>query len=120
MAGHALLSDRHRSDRRDSPNVRTVLRRTVSGRRSDTHRHAADLINADLGALTASTTPADLATFAEQDLDEARSRLTRLGGIWSDRLNALTPERKGFAEPFDDRCHRPVGTCASTGNAPGR
>lgn len=36
-----------------------------------------------------STTPADLAPFTDQDLDEARSRLTRLAQIWTDRLNAL-------------------------------
>jgi hypothetical protein len=40
---------------------------------------------------SASTTPGDLADFTEQDLDEAKSRLTRLGRIWSARLNTLTP-----------------------------
>ncbi|WP_188192179.1 hypothetical protein [Nonomuraea sp. SYSU D8015] len=42
---------------------------------------------------SAVTTPADLAPFTEQDLDEARSRLTRLAQIWTARLNALTPEQ---------------------------
>ncbi|MER6946918.1 hypothetical protein ABT294_23070 [Nonomuraea sp. NPDC000554] len=42
---------------------------------------------------SASTTPADLAPFTEQDLDEARSRLTRLARIWADRLNALSPDQ---------------------------
>jgi hypothetical protein len=42
---------------------------------------------------SASTTPADLAPFTEQDLDEARSRLARLAQIWTDRLNALTPDQ---------------------------
>ncbi|NUT39663.1 MAG: hypothetical protein HOV86_06695 [Thermoactinospora sp.] len=37
------------------------------------------------------TTPADLAPFTEADLDEARSRLTRLGQLWTVRLGALTP-----------------------------
>src|SRR3982750_2853616 len=32
------------------------------------------------------TTPADLAPFTTEDLDEARSRLVRLGRIWADRL----------------------------------
>ncbi|GAA2150781.1 hypothetical protein [Actinomadura napierensis] len=41
---------------------------------------------------SASTTPADLATFTDHDLDEAKSRLTRLGLIWATRLNALTPD----------------------------
>ncbi|MGP3914714.1 hypothetical protein [Nonomuraea sp. 10N515B] len=42
---------------------------------------------------SASTTPADLAPFTDQDLDEARSRLTRLGQIWAGRLTALTPDQ---------------------------
>jgi hypothetical protein len=42
---------------------------------------------------SAVTTPADLAPFTRQDLDEARSRLTRLGRIWADRLDALTPDQ---------------------------
>jgi hypothetical protein len=40
-----------------------------------------------------STTPADLASFTDEDLDEARSRLIRLGRIWANRLNALTPRQ---------------------------
>ncbi|MGW0884070.1 hypothetical protein [Streptomyces sp. NPDC002671] len=36
------------------------------------------------------TTPADLAPFTTEDLDEARSRLVRLGRIWADRLGALS------------------------------
>ncbi|MFB7905273.1 hypothetical protein ACFC1T_02425 [Kitasatospora sp. NPDC056076] len=39
------------------------------------------------------TTPADLAPFTVADLDEARSRLTRLGAIWAHRVAAL-PERQ--------------------------
>jgi hypothetical protein len=39
------------------------------------------------------TTPADLAPFTDQDLDEARSRLTRLTQMWTDRLNTLTPDQ---------------------------
>ncbi|MEV6306603.1 hypothetical protein AB0M02_44905 [Actinoplanes sp. NPDC051861] len=42
---------------------------------------------------SAITTPADLAPFTQDDLDEARSRLTRLAQIWSTRLNSLTNER---------------------------
>jgi hypothetical protein len=42
---------------------------------------------------SAVTTPADLAPFTRQDLDEARSRLIRLGRIWADRLDALTPDQ---------------------------
>jgi hypothetical protein len=45
---------------------------------------------ADHWHASAITTPADLASFTEQDLDEARSRLTRLAQIWTNRLNALT------------------------------
>lgn len=39
------------------------------------------------------TTAADLAPFTEQDLDEARSRLTRLARIWTARLEVLSPEQ---------------------------
>ncbi|MET8543394.1 hypothetical protein ABZW03_22515 [Kitasatospora sp. NPDC004799] len=39
------------------------------------------------------TTAADLAPFTTADLDEARSRLTRLAGIWSRRIAALPDER---------------------------
>ncbi|WP_380285979.1 hypothetical protein [Kitasatospora purpeofusca] len=42
---------------------------------------------------SAATTPADLAPFTPADLDEARSRLTRLARIWSVRLAVLTPEQ---------------------------
>ncbi|MEU4657658.1 hypothetical protein AB0G32_27625 [Streptomyces sp. NPDC023723] len=42
---------------------------------------------------SASTTEADLARFTDEDLDEARSRLTRLARIWADRLGALTDEQ---------------------------
>ncbi|MEU9353154.1 hypothetical protein AB0D65_19665 [Streptomyces griseoloalbus] len=39
------------------------------------------------------TTAADLAPFTPEDLDEARSRLTRLARIWANRLDALTDEQ---------------------------
>jgi hypothetical protein len=39
------------------------------------------------------TTAADLAPFAQEDLDEARNRLTRLARIWANRLDALTEEQ---------------------------
>ncbi|MFI2506496.1 hypothetical protein [Streptomyces sp. NPDC018972] len=39
------------------------------------------------------TTEADLAPFTPQDLDEARSRLTRLARVWANRLDALTDEQ---------------------------
>lgn len=39
------------------------------------------------------TTPADLAPFTPEDLDEARSRLTRLARIWAARLDAFTDEQ---------------------------
>ncbi|WP_433353300.1 hypothetical protein ACQP25_08230 [Microtetraspora malaysiensis] len=46
---------------------------------------------ADHWHASASTTAADLAAFTEADLDEARSRLTRLAQIWAVRLGSLTP-----------------------------
>ncbi|MEU3661592.1 hypothetical protein AB0E77_17820 [Streptomyces sp. NPDC032940] len=42
---------------------------------------------------SAITTDADRAPFTQEDLDEARSRLTRLARIWADRLGALTAEQ---------------------------
>ncbi len=39
------------------------------------------------------TTPADLAAFTADDLDEARSRLRRLAQIWDVRLRSLSDER---------------------------
>ncbi|MFF5480281.1 hypothetical protein ACFY5C_23485 [Streptomyces sp. NPDC012935] len=39
------------------------------------------------------TTEADLAPFTPQDLDEARSRLTRLARIWANRLDALSDDQ---------------------------
>jgi hypothetical protein len=35
----------------------------------------------------------DLAPFTQEDLDEARSRLTRLARIWANRLDALTEDQ---------------------------
>jgi hypothetical protein len=42
---------------------------------------------------SAVTTEADLAPFTQEDLDEARSRLTRLARIWANRLDALTEDQ---------------------------
>ncbi len=42
---------------------------------------------------SAVTTEADLAPFTPEDLDEARSRLTRLARIWANRLDALTEDQ---------------------------
>jgi hypothetical protein len=41
------------------------------------------------------TTPADLAKFTSEDLDEARSRLRRLGQIWDVRLRSLSDAQLG-------------------------
>ncbi|MCO6011306.1 hypothetical protein NE236_40790 [Actinoallomurus purpureus] len=56
-------------------------------------RLAGDRTIPDHWHASASTTPGDLAPFTDQDLDEAKSRLTRLGRIWSARLNTLTPDQ---------------------------
>ena len=44
------------------------------------------------------TTPADLAAFTVDDVDEARSRLTRLAQIWAARLRSLSDERLDAVE----------------------
>ncbi|MEV6946417.1 hypothetical protein AB0N07_31450 [Streptomyces sp. NPDC051172] len=42
---------------------------------------------------SALTTEADLVPFTPADLDEARSRLTRLARIWANRLGSLTDDQ---------------------------
>ncbi|MEU5093488.1 hypothetical protein [Streptomyces sp. NPDC020996] len=42
---------------------------------------------------SAVTGEADLAPFTLQDLDEARSRLTRLARVWANRLDALSDDQ---------------------------
>jgi hypothetical protein len=44
------------------------------------------------------TMPADMAAFTADDLDEARSRLTRLARIWEVRLRSLNDERLDASE----------------------
>jgi hypothetical protein len=39
------------------------------------------------------TAEADLAPFTPADLDEARSRLTRLARIWANRLDSLSDDQ---------------------------
>ncbi|HEX6681676.1 MAG TPA: hypothetical protein VF062_02735 [Candidatus Limnocylindrales bacterium] len=56
-------------------------------------RLAGQLPIADRWHASMITTPADLAPFTREDLDEARSRLTRLAQIWTLRLRALDDER---------------------------
>jgi hypothetical protein len=48
---------------------------------------------------SAVTTAADLTPFTTDDLDEARSRLTRLALIWGVRLRALTDEQLDRQDP---------------------
>ena len=50
---------------------------------------------------SAITTPADEAPFTQDDLDEARSRLTRLAQIWDVRLRALTAEQLDHRDPTE-------------------
>jgi cytochrome P450 len=56
-------------------------------------RLAGDKPQPDRWHASAITTAADFAPFTQADLDEARSRLTRLARIWTNRLGALTPEQ---------------------------
>ena len=48
---------------------------------------------------SATTTDADLARFTQDDLDEARSRLTRLAQIWDVRLRATPSDQLDQAAP---------------------
>ena len=48
---------------------------------------------------SAITTPSDLAPFTSEDLDEARSRLSRLGAIYDARLGALDDDTLDASRP---------------------
>ena len=63
----------------------------VDGR--DPARLAGQETLADRWHASAITTPADLAVFTKEDLDEARSRLTRLGRMWADLLDSLSADQ---------------------------
>lgn len=56
-------------------------------------RLVGEVPQADHWRASAVTTEADLARFTQEDLDEARSRLTRLARIWANRLDALSEEQ---------------------------
>ncbi|OPG03207.1 hypothetical protein B1R27_29625 [Streptomyces sp. GKU 895] len=56
-------------------------------------RLAGEEPQADHWHASAVTTEADRAAFTQEDLDEARSRLTRLARIWANRLETLTDEQ---------------------------
>lgn len=56
-------------------------------------RLAGDVPLPDHWHASAITTPADLAPFTREDLDEARSRLNRLAQMWSIRLRSVDDER---------------------------
>jgi hypothetical protein len=53
------------------------------------------------------TTPADMAPFGQDDLDEARSRLTRLAQVWAVRLDSLSPDQLD-ASPGDGWTFRQI------------
>jgi hypothetical protein len=59
---------------------------------------------------SAMTTPADLAPFGPEDLDEARSRLARLAQIWRIRLAAV-PEGKMDSAEGDAYTPREMAFC---------
>jgi hypothetical protein len=59
----------------------------------EAHAAGADTIP-DRWHASASTTPADLAPFTAEDLDEARSRLTRLAQIYTLRLRAVDLDQR--------------------------
>jgi hypothetical protein len=58
------------------------------------------------------TTAADMAPFGEQDLDEARSRLSRLARLWRLRLAAVAPADLDRAEG-DAYTPREMAFCAA-------
>jgi hypothetical protein len=58
------------------------------------------------------TTPADRAPFGREDLDEARSRLSRLSQIWTIRLQSVPPDALDRAEG-DGYTPREMAFCAA-------
>jgi hypothetical protein len=58
------------------------------------------------------TTPADLAPFTSDDLDEARSRLERLAQIWRIRLDSYPAEKLDVADG-DAYTPREMAFCAA-------
>jgi hypothetical protein len=60
---------------------------------------------------SAVTTPADMAPFSQEDLDEAGSRLRRLAQIWRVRLSSV-PEDEMDASEGDDYTPREMAFCA--------
>ena len=52
---------------------------------------------ADHWHASAVTTPADLAPFTEADLDEARSRLTRLAQLWAVRIGSMSRDQLDYS-----------------------
>jgi len=62
---------------------------------------------------SAITTPADLAPFTREDLDEARSRLSRLAQIWSLRLRALDDSASTGSRETPGRYGRSPSTSAT-------
>jgi hypothetical protein len=61
---------------------------------------------------SAITTPADLAAFGAEDLDEARSRLERLAQLWRIRLEALSQHELDRSEG-DAYTPREMAFCAA-------
>jgi hypothetical protein len=61
---------------------------------------------------SAITTPADLAPFTNEDLDEARSRLQRLAQLWRTRLEAVPVDAMDRAEG-DSYTPREMAFCAA-------
>jgi hypothetical protein len=66
----------------------------------------------DLWQGSSITTPADMASFAPEDLEEARSRLGRLAGIWAIRL-ASVPEGALDRAEGDAYTPREMAFCAA-------
>lgn len=75
--------------------------------------HLADASpHADRWHGSAITTPADLAPFTAEDLDEARSRLERLAQLWRTRLAAVPTDAMDRAEG-NDYTPREMAFCAA-------